>query len=260
MDSPEIRSISVSALTVDRAVAIQRSVIDHRRVNKIVNEYNVAALGILTVSERPDGTFHIIDGMHRHAASQIVGVEKLQCRVFTGLSRQEEAKMFRLLNNTAKPTAIDLFKVRVIEGDPIAVDVNRIVIEHGWTVELSNSRAAFAATSAAERIYRLNGGPVALERAITTVTRAWGHGREAVDNRVIEGIGLVFARYGTTVDAEELTDKLARYPGGAGGLIGKARGLRDFINGAISRAMAEVVVELYNKGRRTRALPPWRAS
>lgn len=257
METPEYRRLPISALTIDPAV--QRSAIDRRRVKKMVDDFDPEGIGVITVSERSDGFLHIADGMHRVTAARIVGtVDKVMCRIFTGLSLQEEAKLFRLLNATAKPTAIDLFKVRVVEGDPVAIDVNRIVIEQGWHVDLSNSRGAFAATTAAERIYHLD--PVALEKSISTVTRAWGHEREAVDNRIVEGIGLVFARYGSTVDPDDLAERLARFPGGAGALIGKARGMQNIIGGKVSKALAEVVVELYNTRRRTRALPAWRAA
>lgn len=255
MDRPELRELSIDSLIIDPK--LQRT-LDRRRVKKIADDYDPEAVGVLTVSRRADGTYHIMDGQHRHAAARLVGVEKLMCRVFTGLSLAEEAKLFRLLNTTAKPTNIDLFKIRVVEGDPVAVDVSRIVGKHGWDVELSNSRAAFAATAAAERVYRQD--PAALEKAVSTVTRAWGHGRESVDNRIVEGVGLFFVRYGNTVDIDELIDKLSRFPGGAGALIGRARGLQNIIGSKVAQSLAEVVVELYNKGRRTRALPPWRAS
>lgn len=257
MDKPDLRPLAVSSLNVDPG--IQRG-LDRRRVSKMAEALDLDALGVVTVSHRANGTYHVVDGQHRIAAVRLAGGDsvKVMCRVFDGLSSEAEARLFRLLNNTVKPQQIDLFRIRVVEGDPVAVDIQRMIEANGWRLVFGTRPGAFVAVAAAERIYRLD--PVALEKTFNVVTRAWGHAQSSVDGRVIEGIGLVLARYGTAVDVADLTDRLARYGGGAGALIGKARGLRDLRGGQICRALAEIVVDLYNARRKTRALPGWRAS
>lgn len=257
MPKPDLRPLAVSSLIVDPD--IQRN-LDQRRVNQIAEHLNLDALGVITVNHRANGSYHVVDGQHRVAAVRLAGgeTEKVLCRIFDSLNREDEAKLFRLLNNTAKPMAIDLFKVRVIEGDPVAVELNRIVHEHGWTVSTNNTSRTFSAVAALERVYRL--APIAAERAVSTLTRAWGNDdNTGVDGRLVEGIGRVFARHGDSVDASDLTARLARFAGGPGALIGKARGLRDLIRVTVPAAVAEIVVEMYNTRRKTKALPPWRS-
>src|SRR5690606_9860472 len=236
MQKPELRPITVSSLIVDPE--LQRN-LDQRRVNKIAEELDMDAIGGITVSHRPNGSYHFVDGQHRVAAVRIAkgDYEKVMCRVFIGLTTEEEARLFRLLNNTTKPQAIDLFRVRVIEGDEAAVRIADIVAGHGWRIEQQSLSGCFSAVAAAERVYRLD--PVALERTIATVTRAWGHDPSSVDGRIVEGIGLVYARYSTAVDSGDMTDRLSR-TFTANALLGRARALRDIIGGTVPRAVAEI--------------------
>lgn len=258
MHKADLKQMTVSSLIVDPDV--QRN-LDIRRVNKIVEEFNADALGTLTVSHRASGAHHIIDGQHRAAAVRVIGGDdkKVLCRIFNGLTIQEEAEMFRLLNNTAKPQVLDLFRVRVVEGEPTAVAITEILAGHGWTVGFgsSHTKTMLAAVSAVERVYRLD--PTALERALGTATRAWGHDAVCADGRLVEGLGLVYYHYDNALDPTELTARLARYAGGPAALLGKARGLKEMVGGSVPNSVADIIVEVYNRARRTKALPPWRS-
>lgn len=256
MRKPDLRPLRIADLIVDPDV--QRD-LDQRRVSKIADELNLDALGVVTVSHRQNGTYHIVDGQHRVAALKLAGDdgEKVMCRVFDSLTVQEEAELFRLLNNTAKPMAVDLFRVRVVEGDEVAVDIARLLADQGWRISWGTAQAGFSAVVALERVYRQEAA--AAEKAISTVTRAWGHDSAAADGRLVEGIGLVYLRYGITVESADLVERLAK-SGTPSRLIGKARDLRDLIGGTVTKSLAEIVVELYNARRKTKALPPWRAS
>lgn len=257
MHKSDVRRLSVSTFVIDPRV--QRP-LDRRRVGKIAAELNMDALGTLTISERDNGDYVVIDGQHRTEALKEAGqgAFRVSCRVFSGLTLQDEAAMFRLLNNTAKPQYLDQFRVRVIEGDPDAVRVNSIAKRHGWRIEQSGHSGCMASVQAFERVYLMD--EVAAEKTLSTVTRAWGHDSSSADGRVLEGIGLVYVRYNDSVAVDELIDRLARFPGGAGGLIGRGRGLRDLVGSTLPRAIAEIVVEEYNKRRKTRALPPFRTA
>jgi len=252
MPSSEIRRVVLSSLAVDPDV--QRN-LDNRRVDKMVSDFNEEALGVITVSHRGHGVFFIVDGQHRSAAARLVKGDdwRIQARVFEGLTLEEEAAMFRILNNTAKVGALDLFRVRVIEGEKIAVYIDEMLNRHKFKVGAN----LFAAVAAAERIYTRD--PMALERTLAVIARAWGHDGAATDGRVVEGLGLVFARYGDSVDADSLGERLAK-ASDAASLIGRAHTYRDIIKRSVPQCIAEIIVETYNKQRSTRALPPWRSA
>jgi hypothetical protein len=257
MHSPDLRPLAVSSLIVDPEV--QRS-LDVRRVEKIAADLSHDALGTITVSHRANGSYHIIDGQHRVSAVRLAEGDsgEVMCRVFQKLTVEEEAAMFRLLNATAKPGALDLFRIRVVEREEVAVHINDMLDRNGFRLGLSTDGSVFAAVAAAERIYRQD--PNALEWTLSTIVRAWGRDGAAADGRIVSGLGMVYIRYGTAVDPASMADKLARFAGGPAGLIGKSRGLRDIISGPVGSAVSEIIVETYNRSRKTRALPPWRTT
>ncbi len=256
MKNPKVMDLSLSVLIVDPDV--QRR-IDLRRVARMAADFQPQALGTITVSRRGDGSYHIIDGQHRkEAAKEARGDSfKISSRVFEDLTIQEEAELFRLLNATVKPKAFDGFRVRIIEGESVAVHVTDTLKRHGFELGRGARDGMFEAVAAAERIYRLD--PNALDRALGTITHAWGRVHSAVDTRIVDGLGSVWFRYGDAIDGEALAQKLARYPSGPDGLVGNARGMAKMGNVQVHAAMAELIVGIYNSGRRTRALPAWRS-
>lgn len=262
--APLVEALPVAKLTVDPGV--QRS-IDKARVDKIVNDFQFESIGTVVVSKRDDGTCHVIDGQHRVAAVQGAGYgdQSVTCLVYEGLTRSEEAAMFRRLNNTRQVMPVDKFRVRVVEGDEAAVTLNRILNEHGWKVEQSKSNGAFAAVAALEKVFRgkLAGpGDTAkiCDTLISVVTEAWGHDSDGVRAEIIAGVGAVLLRYNTRVDLPKLIHELAQVKSGPRGLVGKAKGLRDFRGGTLSEALAEILVEMINRQRRTNRLPEWRSA
>src|SRR3954470_15881352 len=97
---PLFTHIQIGELVTDQTV--QRS-LDMRRVNEIVRTFHVEAVGTWTISEREDGTKHTIDGQHRTAALKVKGYDddyEVPALLYTGLSRADEARMFREHNNT----------------------------------------------------------------------------------------------------------------------------------------------------------------
>lgn len=266
MHKPEVREVPLNQLVVD--LRVQRP-LDTRRANKIAAEMNLDAIGLICASHRDDDTYSVIDGQHRVEALRINGFtgELVQCEVYQGLSLADEAAMFRLRNNTAKPQYLDKFRVRIIEGDPDALAVMAILKRYGWALLNQHVTGGhkpdgrFAAVQSLERVYVADrdSDPTAAERTIATVTSSWGHEPDGVDGRLIDGLGRVYVRYGAAVNSTEMISRLRKYPGGPGALIGRARGLKDLLGVASSTAFAELFVETYNKQRKTRALPSWRS-
>ena len=249
------RELPISKLIVD--AKLQRG-LDWPRVNRMAAEFDQDALGTLVVSDRSNGFFHIVDGQHRTEATRIALGEDavVDCRVFHGLTREDEARLFRLYNNTSKLQALTKFLVRLEEQEVVAVQINAILKKYGWKVAPGSGEGNFAAVSAIEKVW--NRDQLAVERSIATVTRAWGHNYEAVHHGIIEGIGMVYARFGDQIDQKNLIEKLSTIENGPGGFLGSARGLKQF-NRNVPNAVAELVVETYNKGKRARALPSWRS-
>jgi hypothetical protein len=260
-----IREIAPSRLIVDPDV--QRG-LDRARVDRMAASFDIDGVGVLVVSDRDDGTLHVADGQHRRELLISVGLgdEPVACQVYKGLTRAEEAALFRVLNNNKQVPPIDKFRIRVVEGEPMAVQINTALHAHGWTVKAYRTDGTFMAVSAIESVYKAsnkgskvpNAGLV--ETLISVITAAWGHNADGVRAEAISGIGAVLMRHHDAIDLAKLVSVLAGFPGGPLALIGNGRGLRDLRGGRIADSMAEIIVELYNGRRRLNRLPDWRAA
>lgn len=251
-----IKEVPIVDLAVDPMV--QRP-LDRNRVRDIANDFRPEALGVVTVSLRETEEMILIDGQHRCEGAKEAGFGSLSitARMLEGLTLAEEAELFRLLNNTRKPQYLELFKVRVVEGDPNAVGIHDMVTELKWTISPGSREGQLSAVAALERAWRRD--PEVARAVLVTVTDAWGHDPAGVVASLIEGLSMVYMRYRNGINKADLADRLARYPGGAGALIGKSRGLRDLYGSHLSQAVAELLVELYNRRRRANAIDPWRS-
>lgn len=254
-----VMDIEPVLLTVDHTV--QRP-LDTVRVNAIAADFRRDALGVVTVSERGDGTHHVVDGQHRLAAAHVCGQaeEPVTCVLWRGLSLAEEAAMFRFLNNTRRVEAIDKFRVRIIEGDLVACKLNALLADNGWTIGKAKQTGNFAAVNALENVYRTGGGDAqTCESLITVATQAWGHNQNGLRAEVVSGLGVVLRRH-PGLDMAKLITELAKHEGGPLGLVGRAKQLRDISGGRIADSMAEILVKLHNKRRSANRLPEWGAA
>lgn len=257
---PEVAQVPIDLLIIDPAV--QRP-LDKAKSDRMSAELNLDAIGLVCVSGRDDGTYSIIDGQHRVDALRTAGfiADPIDCEIFRGLTLADEAAMFRLRNARTAVQKVDLFRVRVIEGDEIAIGIHHMLAKYGWTVRNGDSDGYFSAVDAIEKVWRRDpdGLPPAADRVIWTVTEAWGHASTSVDKNIVAGLGAFYLRYGFEAEASDAINRLAKFPGAAKGLIGKARGLRDLLRCSMSSAIAEIVVEEYNRRRKTKGLKHWRS-
>jgi hypothetical protein len=263
--SARLESLPVSKLTVDETVNTRR--LDGAWVDRHVAVYDPDALGIVSVSRRAGGQYVILDGQHRAELMRRAGHgnDTVDCRVYEGLTVAQEAALFRKLNDSRKVQPLALFLAKRAEGDEAALAITEIAEAFGW--EISNRQAYnnIVAVASLQQIYR--GGPAqvgarsgnaeAVSLVLQSVTRAWGHRRDAVHGDLLAGIGLVFLRDRDRVDPVALAERLAGYPGGPGGVLGAGRGVRQLQGGTVAAGVADTVIRLYNKSKRSGRLENW---
>lgn len=258
-----IERIDLDKIIIDPRVQRTEG-INQRHLDEIAENFNPDAMGVLILSRRPDGTYVILDGMHRRGAAMQVGYHgAVDAIVFEGLALPVEASLFLLYNNKKDPSAISRFNARVLSEDPVALAVHSIASDFGWTIRQATSTGSLVAVDALERVYRTAAGtrPVGdhdkvLRSTLGTITDAWGREPGSVASPILLGLGQLYGRFGTTaVDAEKLVNELQGVPPRQ--LVGKASMLRDSQGGTVPAALAKYVVGLHNKGRRTNVLPDW---
>jgi len=250
------KTTTIAACDIRVDPEVQRGIIP-ARVKALAEKLDLDALGVFTISDRGGRDYVAIDGQHRLAALERVGMGEWEvtCHVYSGLDMSQEAALFRRLNDTRKITPFDDFDKGLKEGDETCVAINEIVEGYGLTVKAGGgSDGSISCVNKMRQIYSINGvAPVGevLSRTIEDALGAWGVTYAAVDKSVLGGLALVHKTYLDEIDRPALVKKLAKYKGGASGLLGTARLLKDLRSAPLERIVAQVIVETYNRGRRS---------
>lgn len=259
--APTFELASVDLLTIDSRVQRQEGV-NAGRVQKMVADWNPAAVGTITVSRRNNGALVLIDGAHRSECARLLGVSTLPALTYSGLTLAEEAALFVELNDFKQPSYLSRMLAGRIAGDKTATDVLNIIERHGWTVGYSSEPGSYAAVAAAERVYRNGVGVLPpgeyeslLDRSVNLLTEAWRHDRESAHQMIVMGIGQLLARFGDGIDPASLALRLAKERPYS--LVAKAKAIQSGQGGTTPAALAKVLVGMYNARRRTGALPEW---
>jgi len=254
--------LPVGDLEVDHE--IQRYVLNMKKVENIVHNFNPAALSVIAVSRRNAVTNIILDGWHRvQAVKELTDNQgQILCHVYEGLTRAEEAQLFLDLNAGNQPNLLEKFKAKLVTGDVVATEIIKLLHSYGWTVSPVNGNGNVTCVGALERIYTRSQAAEAepnwLQLAVMVSTKAWGMEKAAGQAAILEGIATLFAEFGDMVEVDRLVSKLNVYPGGPMGLHSDATKMASLRRGRVPIAVAELAAEEYNKGKQSRKIPPVR--
>lgn len=259
--------IKVKDLSIDRVV--QRGFLDPKKVDRIIKNFNAAALNVIIVSRRGKMVNVVLDGAHRvEAVRRLTGGDgEVLCHVFTDLSRETEAQMFLDLNAGNQPHLIDRFKVRIVAGDPVATGMNEVLNAYGWKVDNRSGNGYFQPVGAAEKIYLLGKQKNAageekygdlFQDTIMILSHAWKGDHTSVMAPILESIAAILLEYGSDLDTGRLERTLVNYSGGPRGLLEDGRQLARSLRGRASMGIAARLVDEYNVGLKTRRLRTWR--
>jgi hypothetical protein len=246
----------VADLTVQR-------MLDQRRANAIAGSLRLDAIGVPVVSRREDGGLFVIDGQHRLEALRIAehGDRLIEMTVYTGLTIEQEAELFRLFNNTKGLDPLTRFRIALVEKDPETMNIDAIVTRNGY-VTVAGKPNSCIAVKTLRGVYHLDGGDT-LSRTLAVCEFTWGSQQNATHQIILGALAKMLFRYGHTVNLTRLSDKLRQDPHTArpGAFVGAVRSLAE-VNGVPNAdAGGGKLVTVYNKNYSDDSpnrLAPWR--
>ena len=137
-----IAVVSIDLFDVD--YSYQRVRTSH--VNYLTDNFDINECDPVLVSYR-DNKFYIIDGQHRYYAALANGIKNLLCIIRTGLTMEDEARIFVKTNTSRKPlTPFDTFKANIACGNENIPDVKvdmvikKVCDKHNIRVKKSNRK------------------------------------------------------------------------------------------------------------------------
>lgn len=131
-----IYDIPCSLIEIDDSY--QRQVNDYI-VRSILRNYDNNRVDVKLVNFRPDqngGKFWILDGQHTLTVERELGHETLTCKVFIGLDKKEEARLFSKQNEFRRSiSAYNQFKAEVVAQMYPACDIKRMCDNYNIKIE-----------------------------------------------------------------------------------------------------------------------------
>jgi len=222
------------------------------RVDALVREFDPEQLGFPTVNYR-DEMWMMIDGQHRwRAYIAWLGEghwedQMIQCQAYEGLKESEEAEVFLQLNNTLQVTPYDKFMISVTANRERELEIKRIVEANNMRIARTKLRGTeigtLSAVAALIEVYDRSGSD-GLARTLRIVYNAYG--QEGLEAQVLKAIGLVVARYSSTLDDVGLSSKLQNKLG-LDPLYTSAGEIRDRRGGTWPNCLAAAAVGIHNR-------------
>lgn len=187
-----IASVPLTLMRLDMSYQRQLST----TISRLAREFNMDSCDFLLASYR-DGVFYLLDGQHRKAAAEILGITELPCIIFTGLTREEEALIFARQNrNVNKLNPFDTYKANLACGDTnipeVRTDMEICRICNSYGIEVKRITRNFSnpktlrSISRARSVVEKNGSPC-FEWILSTITSSnWNMCTVAYTKEIIE--------------------------------------------------------------------------
>lgn len=225
------------------------------RIRIMASKFDENIIGTIVVSER-EGQLFIVDGQHRVMLAKVKGIPFLWAEIHTGLTYEEEAKLFKIRNNDdgnqVRPAKAEIFHASVESKDPDSIHIKKIVEDSGFKVSKFRSSGNVMAVASLIRVYKKHGETI-LADTLTAINKAWGGESESLKGQMIEGVASFIKIYGTDTrfNTDTLVDHLSRVKPGK--LIRDARA--DGSTNSASLKMLNAIHNCYNYNLRSGKIP-----
>lgn len=245
------RWVSLSKIKVDPTY--QRPV-TLSRIKRYAGTWDDEAAGVVVLSLRANGTYYVVDGLHRVLAAREAGRTEIRAITYEHMTRSDEARLWRELNDEVSPRSEDRFRAALAEGQPEAKEILRTAEACGYRIDFHNAGDPTTNLRAPARLYKLLRAGV-LESTLLLCKETWPTDLKKTD--ILAAVGIVLAvNMGTDFDSRRAVERWQTVTPAA--LNGQANATRGTLGGAVAPNMAAILVRLYNSGLRNHRLqiPP----
>ena len=228
-----------------------------RRVKALEADWDEQSIGVILLSMREDGNAAVIDGRHRAHVAASKGRTSLPALVYIDLTIEDEARLYRRFGEVLSQSARDRFLAALIEGDPLARDVNAILIKNRLHVSPGGQVAGGIQAVNALMSVAKQQGLIVLDESLALLYNAFGVEPKAYTSDLILGTALFTDRYR---DAPAYRRRYANFSDrlASGGLTTWRAKIATFRAGGNQpgNAAGQSLLAIFNGGRGEK-LSPW---
>ena len=175
--------------------------IDAARVERIVNSFDPRLANEVKVSFR-DGKFYVFDGAHTLSALKRIHGEEtfmVDCKVYYGLSYEDEAYLFALQSGESKDVAFNTrLRALMISGSQEATDFRAHTARAGFQLADgagSATKNTIAAIAKAYRLYK-EYSPEQYVQILQLIADTWNGAAWSVTGYLLGGVAVFLREYG----------------------------------------------------------------
>lgn len=208
---------SIVIATIDSSkicIADYQRGIDSKRVKRIADTWKDEVANPPKVSYR-GGKYWVFDGQHTIAARKLRNGNQdlpIECRVYSGLTYEEEAELFVLQNGIAKnPDVNAKFKAMYEAGDVDIIEFKRTVESIGLKMDFSKSQGQnkIIACRTAYKLFTKNPTSKIFVKSLEMIKFAWGGAPDSFRNEILLGMEKFVDVYWGVFKENRLTSSLS---------------------------------------------------
>jgi hypothetical protein len=241
--------IDKSRLCVDKSY--QREEVE-KKVIDIASDFSWRACGVVTVMQRSNNSYYVVDGQHRVlAAFKRSDIQKIPCIVFDSTGVESEAECFINANTKRKPvTAYDKFRASLVAKHLTAIELQEIVTENGLILKKhGHTPGTITCIATCQRIMRSYEG-TGLRRALSLAAELAKADGIAVSDVLLSGLAYLDQRVDSGLHNARLRQQLIKIGGKA--LFDSARKMSYRVGAGGNKIWAEGMLEIVNRSLRAK--------
>lgn len=214
-----------------------------RHIEKIDAKYDGDVQNEPKLSYR-DNIYWCFDGQQTIAAwMRKFNDEPIMCKVYLGLTYQDEARLFAYQTGAIPVSAVKIFNGEVLSGNYDALQIKAAVENAGYKISTTGSKKGdnVTAISALKSAYNKL-GYAGLVELMQTIRSAWGDNQYGIGAQIIGGLAVFFSAYKGDFKVSTLIDALKKPGCTPQEIIGGAKALGD----SRGKNIARIILSKYN--------------
>lgn len=223
--------------------------LDPLRVKKIASNFNPLLVNEIKVSFR-GGKYYIFDGQHTTAALKLRNGNMdldVSCKVFFGLTKADEAKLFSQQNGDLARAVPSNAKMKALytSGDVDVATIKDIVEKEGLIFDFSQSQGnnKIICCSLIYKLYR-SMPQTDLSEVLRILKTSWNGERDSMRGEIVEGLAILYTAQKNKFSSDHAIKAFSKESPNSVIRAGK-----EFESSRGGIRFARALLRIYNKGK-----------